>query len=83
LRFAGASVANTTPFRVMVTISPPSIHFATSAKWFRRSRTVAVFIVMRLKEHPGPWLPVVALAPMAQVSAGLKPRIKPVSSIET
>ena len=44
---AGASVANTAPLRVMDTFSPSSIHFATSAKWFRKSRTVAVFIVIQ------------------------------------
>lgn len=45
---AGASVAKAVPLRVMATSSPHSIHFATLAKWFRKSRTVAVFMMIQI-----------------------------------
>jgi hypothetical protein len=45
---AGESVAKGRPRLVIVTASPAWIHFEIVAKSFRRSATVAVFIVMEV-----------------------------------
>jgi hypothetical protein len=45
---AGTSRAKSFPLLVISTGSPSAIHAATREKWFRKSLTVAVFIVIQI-----------------------------------